>query len=441
MTEIVYPLRWLAESVGTSFILRHPWVDEVREAAARSEALCILLPEVAGPLAEWGSWLLDSADEEAQARFLTSDGTFCEASHVLAESYQVGEGFSGGRPLEWARRFLAESRRQMPQIDTVPLLVIGADDECAVALQELVQAQRELGFQFARPVLLRRTRPPDWSGEVVRFGSPELVGDLIRIAPPPEQDLSFWTNLMLALAVAWEAGATPQLADELWDFLRLQRTLSLRDHGFDHWLSRELDGFATRNQTSLGTPLPDSLAFGPLREVEDELWQCGAVAWHGDRFDVTPFRARLWAGKLSEGDIRDSLRRRRLTNIPLARWLSAWATSVEESLRVAVLQVGSMKFRRFLENQKPRNRRDPTLHSRLEELNLGDDVEVVNSADFGDLADFVSQAYPWPGASNKSNLLNLCRLARNRVVHQRIATTSDFLYIAYTSSWLNENFR
>jgi hypothetical protein len=65
-----------------------------------------------------------------------------------------------------------------------------------------------------------------------------------------------------------------------------------------------------------------------------------------------------------------------------------------------------------------------------------DGVSVIDSADFGDLANFVSQESPKPGAGHPARMLELCRLARNRVVHERVASTSDFLHIAYASRWL-----
>src|SRR5262249_25691214 len=147
-----------------------------------------------------------------------------------------------------------------------------------------------------------------------------------------------WTELLLSLTAAWEAGSIPHLAEELWDLLRLRRTMTLRDSGFDDWLGRELGEFARRARPGDDISLPVAWAFSPVRGLKDEgPWHNGAVAWEDDAFDVTPLTARLWAVRL-DADARAALRRRRLTNLPLARWLSAWAASIEESLRVAVLQ-------------------------------------------------------------------------------------------------------
>lgn len=258
------------------------------------------------------------------------------------------------------------------------------------------------------------------------------------IEPTPESDLTFWTGLLLALTVAWEVGAVPRLAEELWEQLCLGRTLSLRDAGFDAWLERQLNDFATRNLPGVGSPLPEALAFGPSAAVEDKLWQEGSVAWQDGFFDVTPLRARLWIDQLPD-DAREALRRRRLTNVPLARWLSAWATSIEESLRVAALRASGRKFRRYFQAQPPRNRLDTSVRSRWEEFNSPDEVTAIDAADFGDLAAFVAHSWPTPKQSlSVTTLLEQCRLARNRLVHERRLSTRDLLHITRVVDWLSE---
>lgn len=67
---------------------------------------------------------------------------------------------------------------------------------------------------------------------------------------------------------------------------------------------------------------------------------------------------------------------------------------------------------------------------------MEDGVPIIDRADFGDLAGFVSQRSSRSGSMNRSRMLELCRQARNRVVHQRLFSTSDFLHIAYASCWL-----
>lgn len=327
----------------------------------------------------------------------------------------------------------------MPHVDTVPIVVVGADDACAFCLSELVAAQRSLGYWLIRPVLLRRIVPAGWGeNDVVRFGLPQPVGDLYGIDPSPERNLGFWTRLLLALTVVWEAGAVPQLAEELWEQLCLGRTMSLRDAGFDAWLERHLNEFAVRNIAKDGATLPTPLAFGPSDTIEDGLWQQGVVAWQEGFFDVTPLRARLWIDLLPD-DAREALRRRRLTNVPLARWLSAWASSIEESLRVAALQAGGTKFRQYLLTQPPRNRRDLQIRSRWHELSAPDDIGAVDSADFGDLAGFVAQAWSTTKRPfSLAHLLEQCRVARNRVVHERRLSGHDLLLITRLVDWLSQ---
>jgi len=439
MMPVDYPWRWLTESAGATFVLRYPWMDFVRRAARAKERVCLLIPEAAGPLADWGEWLTDQIGRDHAAPCLTATGDFRDVTQTLAASYQVDEdAFLDGRPADWARTFLPACRRQMPHVETVPMVVIGADDACVAGLIDLVATQRALSYPFVRPVVLRRTAPPRWGEEVIRFGLPQPVGDLHRIQPPPEQDLTFWTTLFLALTVSWEAGGVPRVADELWEQMRLGRTLSLRDAGFDSWLERQLNEFASCSILKGEPPLPETFAFGPSAAVEDGFWQQGSVAWQDGLFDVTPLRARIWINQLPS-DAREALRRRRLTNVPLARWLSAWATSIEESLRVASLQAGNGKFRRYLQAQPPRNRRDTQARSRWEELASSDDVAAIDAADFWDLASFVAQSYPArKGLLSLATLLEQCRFARNRVVHQRRLSTSDLLSITRVVQWLSE---
>jgi hypothetical protein len=319
------------------------------------------------------------------------------------------------------------------------LLVADADDDCASGLQDLVEAQREIGYLFVRPLLLRRTLPPRWNHDVVWFGLPELVGDLHRIAPSPERDLRFWTNLLIALTVVWEAGATPRLAAELWEQLRLSRTLSLRDDGFDDWLQRQLDEYALQFALPADISLPSALAFGPMAAVDNSLWQVGAVAWQNGYFDITPLQARLWISELTDANARESLRRRRLTNVPLARWLSAWATSIEEALRVMALRFGDVQFRRFLESQPPRNRVDTRLRSRWDELTLSNDDLAVDAANFVDLALFVARSQPVNGQkTNLAGILAACRNSRNRILHARRLSAQDILQITRAVDWLSE---
>jgi hypothetical protein len=152
-------------------------------------------------------------------------------------------------------------------------------------------------------------------------------------------------------------------------------------------------------------------------------------------FDVTPLKARVWAKGLAREDAREALRRRRVENIPLARWLSAWATSIEESLRVAALSLGAVRFREYMEGQRARK---PGSRNRWEELAVTGEIAGIDEANFGDLAGFVGSAAPRNGRhANLPRLLELCRMARNRVVHERRLAADDILKIAAVVDWLS----
>jgi hypothetical protein len=211
----------------------------------------------------------------------------------------------------------------------------------------------------------------------------------------------------------------------------------LRDDGFDDWLQRQLDEFARQNAIPLQTSLPDALAFGPLGVVDEILWHAGVVAWQDKYFDITPLHARCWINKLTTTDARESLRRRRLTNVPLARWLSAWATSIEEALRVMVLQVGDFRFRKFLQAQAPRDWHNTRLRSRWEELSIPDDTLAVDAANFVDLATFIARSQPKNGrVIDLATMLDQCRVSRNRILHARKLSAQDFLQITRAVGWL-----
>src|SRR5204863_9825788 len=64
MSPLGYPWRWLADAVGDAFVLRYPWVEAVRRAVATHEQACVILPEAAGPLADWGEWLSELIGRE-----------------------------------------------------------------------------------------------------------------------------------------------------------------------------------------------------------------------------------------------------------------------------------------------------------------------------------------------------------------------------------------
>src|SRR4051794_22231076 len=98
MTEVEYPWRWLADGLGTTFLVRYPWVDDVRRAVAARERVCVLIPEAAGPLPLWGAWLAELAAREQPESPLSTAGNLAEVTRDLATAYRVEEeGFTGGR--------------------------------------------------------------------------------------------------------------------------------------------------------------------------------------------------------------------------------------------------------------------------------------------------------------------------------------------------------
>src|SRR5947208_709671 len=137
MNAVAYPWRWLADAIGTSFALRYPWVDAIKNAASSAEAVCLLLPTAVGPVFSWATWLADLLERNDSPRCLVTGGDFESVKRTLVESYQVEEELTAGRPADWSRRFIIECRQQMPHVEAVPILVVEANDNCAESLQDV----------------------------------------------------------------------------------------------------------------------------------------------------------------------------------------------------------------------------------------------------------------------------------------------------------------
>lgn len=424
--------RWLADAIAPAFAVRYPWADALRRAVATAECACAVFPRAAGELDEWALWLEGELDAARPA--LALGPTARHARDALLHHTGVREDDLAHA--DWPAALPAVARRATPHVDPVPLIVIDPDHECATALARLLAAQRDINYPLARPVLVCRAVPRGWPGEAIRFGPPEPVGDLCRPVPPPG-DRDFWTHALLALAATWEAGAVPARADELWEQLTLDRALTPRDAGFDRWLERQLTAFARGIDWTGAPEVADVLAFGPVRPapVHEAAWHAGALSHANGWFDLTPTRARGWLETLNGADRREAVTRRRLVNAPLARWLAAWAASVEEGLRVLAVRSGRDKFRAFLQSEPPR-RRDRGFANRLEEFAPEDIQSLAGAAEFGDLTRFLTHVAPPGSRTSVSALLDRCRDARNRVIHQREVTASCALALAATVDWL-----
>lgn len=431
MTLPIY--RWLVDALAPTFTVRHPWVDAVRRATGSAESACVLIPEAAGDLAGWGVWLEGELEESRPAVAVGPD--FAAAAAALEQLSGV-ERTDIGRPTDWVATFLPAARRAEPHVATVPLLVVNPTPECVSGLTALVQTQRAITYPLVRLVIVARSVPDGWAGETIRFSLPEPVGDLHRNIPHPVRDLDYWTSAVLALAAVWEAGAVPALADELWHQLCGTRILSPRDPGFDDWLVGRLEGFARSAVWSADLTIPDALAYAPVRPDAsyEPSWHAGAMGYADGWFDLTPVRARGWALALPDSCLREAVARRRLVNAPLARWLAAWAASVEEALRVLTLRAGCAQFRAYLRSAAPRYRGGAD--SRLEELAPEPSDSLVGLAEFGDLSRFLAGMAGRVQGRVVADLLERCRIARNRVIHRRTATASDLLDIATAVDWL-----
>ena len=423
MTTVEYPWPWLEEAVSPMFTVRYPWLYLFRGAVRGNPAgggaspVCLLVPAASGSLAAWQSWMAELIADRGP---ITAPGPSWPDVVLALERVHAFDEPGEPAPAVWIPRFLAAARRHCPHVQPTPLIVADPERPCADALRELLQRQSDINYPLIRPVLLAHTAPAGWGG-VIRYGTAEPIGDLYRLQPTPSADPIRWTKALLALTAVWEAGTRPALAAELWEDLTSTRSLPLSDTRFDKWLDGRLNTFAARTEWLPHPPLPEALAFAPLRadQLDDQWWQSGAVGCEGDWFDLSPTRARTWN---LEGAAADAVARRRVVNVPLARWLAAWAASVEEGLRGWLLRHSGHSSRGI----PPRNAPAGARHAA--------GVTGVPQVGTLELADLIRFTEEYPGVNR--GLLQQYRVARNRVVHQRRVQAADFLAIAEAVHWL-----
>src|SRR5262245_61258486 len=108
MTPPAYPWAWLADAVTPAFTVRYPWVDAVRRAGESAEAVCVLIPDAAGPLESWGVWLEGVLDSP---RPVAAPGREFQAVAVALEQQSCVEPTSVRGCSDWVSAFLPAARR------------------------------------------------------------------------------------------------------------------------------------------------------------------------------------------------------------------------------------------------------------------------------------------------------------------------------------------
>jgi hypothetical protein len=273
-----------------------------------------------------------------------------------------------------------------------------------------------------------------------------LLGNLERL-PDPHTGHTVWRSLVILSQVVWEVGGLPRLVADLYDLLDAELP-SWDNGGFEQRFERALREFADRD---ICEKLPGALRhrlrqWGRphqaltyvertiLSNTEDqELWARGLLQRYGQGFDITPVAARQLLrvpDSLSEDDA-EALRRRRLNNAPMARWLASWAASVEERLRHVVMNEGASEFHRQLCGAPPlfdsrcQNRHEELINSRRRGSRA--ETSLVDAAATADLVRFLGVR---PRYRSWSGPLESWREARNRVVHECRADRATLMAIA-----------
>ena len=440
MNGLVYPWPWLRDSDRGPLDIRIPWLERIRTAACQRQPVVLLVPEAAGDLEFWGQWLWSALDAERLLDVFSGPPTAADIENYFCLEPPFGAP-RGSRA--WAESLLRKYRDREQQVTPDLVVAIASSPSDWLLLETWIEAQRSTSVPLLSPIVLARDPPiGNAFSLVVRFGAPEIIGNLHSVQVFPDANVELWTSHYLALTVVWECGGLPHVADELWTFLRDELPALDRTH-FDELLRNKLNTFARQQPaSSIATDITPRLRAWckspPERYADEELWECwhqGILTVVHDGFDLTPMVGRALFARLPAGELRQALHRRRLVNAPLARWLAAWGATIEESLRIVVMGLGVSSFKEFLQQSAARS---PQTHpSRYDELmwSVRDGDGAVEAAEFIDLIGYVSSQKSFKGVGP---LLHDCRNARNEVIHERTCSASAVCRITRAISWLSK---
>jgi hypothetical protein len=413
-------------------------MEAVRDAlrsAHRPTAL--LAPRAAGSVAEICGWVLDAV------------------SDVSLDGPETVPDWESADPDLLQRGLVARFCSLDPADASAAVRILIADeppDDGGPPVWERVgaleAAQARLGRRLVCPLVVSHAPPTEpLSGLLtIVFGPPRMLGSLAGLPDPDHESLA-WRSLLLRSVAAWECGGIPARTSECAE--HLDRTVpDWAARGFDAAVNSRLKLFADGLRTQMGLG-PEALRrlqswARPIRRAESpapwasrggldyELWHSGALVAEEYGPDLCPAAARMICDALADSDDRSAVRRRRLAAAPLSRWLAAWAATVEDALRVAVLQDGDSRFRTYLEKQPPRRNADRLASRWSELLKRGDSrAPAAALAETSDLVGFLELRRPQQGP-----MLRAWQEARNRIVHERSTARDDAAAIARTVSAL-----
>lgn len=442
MSDLAYPWPWAVECLQGFFTLRIPWLEEFLAAIRARHPTCLLLPEACGPLSDWSLWVGEYLWQEARTDVEQLPPG--EDSRAILDHFQLDEPRDcdpGTAP--WRATLLKQYANRVGYVEPRLVVVVTEQQGGRTSWEEWVGTQQQLNIPMICPIMLARDVPSSNLWHSIRFGAVQILGNVHVLDVSPQQDPARWTRLLKALTALWECSSIPAMADELWSEFNLELDL-LDSPGFDARLRRVLAEFSANSVVGTAVlsglsqvqawvrPRPDH-GLG-LQPDEEPLWHAGVLAWDSLRFDLTSVAARVLTKHLTKEDEVELVRRRRIYNHALGRWLAGWATAVESGLRLAAIRVGQPALRRFLEQRRPFRAgtasRWTELHERDDEVDAKSPADI---AEFVDLAEFIGRQ---PESLLQRGDLHKCRLARNAVVHERDVEAGVLVTLTRVLDWL-----
>jgi hypothetical protein len=427
-----------ANNAATYCSFEYPWFHSIITQIRAEESCYLVVPQVFGDLCELCFWLEDEFQKASElGRVLVLNGPVGELVPDIVE--KLVEGFSSTNrsgSVPWFEELLTAYRDENPPaIPPRTFLVVLQDASEWHWLEELSKSQRRFGVTAATCIVVTNFAPT-MGTNIVRYSPPHLFANLERL-PDPDHDNSFWSSILNSFIAVWESAGIPEVATHLNEELSaslgtwseanygMRRDEVLRkyaDSAMSMLTPSEIDRLKT---WALPVPNTEVEPTALINPTDVKLWHSGALQYQDGIFDITPVAARrlmIVSNALTE-DERMSLVRRRLNNASLARWISGWATTVEENLRQVILSCGDNEFFKYLQAASPFNN---YYNSRYDELlrynknrELGSNQPCIEMADATDMIAFISKQIKFKKWQQD---LETWRRARNSVIHERLVS-------------------
>jgi hypothetical protein len=414
----------------------YPWFHALIRHVRSKESSYLVVPRAFGEFSELSFWLEDELPAVSDlGRLLVVDYQEGDIREAIVD--KLVEGFSSSNLTDsaaWFEDLLTAYREENPPNIPPRVFLIRIENASNWTwLERLLASQQRVGVSAAICIVITNSPPPGAS-HVVRYSPPHLFANLERL-PDPDRDTVFWNSILNSFIVVWESAGIPDVAIRLNEELCL--TLGVwsdasygrrRDETLRKYAQALLNGLASDEIARLKA-WASPAANIRLEEQTDlinpldvQLWHLGALQFQDGIFDITPIAARYLLSVHNDlpKDERLALERRRLNNAALARWISGWAATIEENLRLVVLTFGDGEFYKFLQAApslgRNYNSRYDELQNNYKNRELGPDQPCIVMAEASDMIQFVTSQQRFKKWQQD---LDAWRRARNKVIHER----------------------